>query len=60
MKKAVYHRKANQLLIETDKTHSNGIITFSKVKQKYFLTEKESEAYTKRYLKNHTFSSQEY
>ena len=59
-KKAIYHTKAQQLLIETGKHSSNGIITLQKIKTKFFNTKEEARKYVTRYLKKHSFETTEY
>ena len=58
--KAVYHKKAGQLLIETGKYHSNGIITIQRIKTKFFNTTEDARKYVNRYLKDYTFEITEY
>lgn len=55
--KAIYHIKAGQLLIDTEKYHTNGIMAFRYIKTKFFDTQEKAEKYAKRYYKNHTFEA---
>lgn len=57
--KACYHIKAQQLLIETNKSHSNGIMTFNYVKTKFIDTKEKAQKYLNRYYKGYTLSINE-
>ena len=58
--KAIYHKKAGQLLYETGKYHSNGIITMQVIRTKFFKTTEDVRKYVNRYLKDYIFEITEY
>ena len=53
--KAVYHKKAKSLIIETKRITSNGIKNFRYCRSIPFNTEKEAEKHVNRYLKGHSY-----
>ncbi len=57
--KATYHIKAKQLLIETGKYHTNGIMTFQRIKTKFIDTKEKAIKYINRYYKNYQLNFNE-
>jgi hypothetical protein len=55
-KRAIYDVRAQTLFWDTGKEHSNGVMTFGQVKNKYFATEEDARKYVIRYLPTHSYT----
>jgi hypothetical protein len=57
--KACYHVRVKQLLIETGKHNSNGIMSFMGIKTKFIDSKEKAVKYINRYYKNYKLSFNE-